>query len=186
MRRLTKFKLLAIQALVLLGVLLIYFMPIQSAPQGPWVLTDKGSKVWYETPQLNETVTWSGSMDANGYAAGHGTLQWLQNGKPTNRYEGNMLNGKKSGKGIFVKTDGERYEGEFVDGKQSGKGILTWPSGNRYEGDFVDGKRTGKGLLTWASGTRYEGDFVNDARHGFGIYTYHDGREISGKFENNE
>ena len=186
MRRLTKFKLLAIQALVLLGVLLIYFLPIQSAPQGPWVLTDKGSKVWYETPQLNETVTWSGSMDANGYAAGHGTLQWLQNGKPTNRYEGNMLNGKKSGKGIFVKTDGERYEGEFVDGKQSGKGILTWPSGNRYEGDFVDGKRTGKGLLTWASGTRYEGDFVNDARHGFGIYTYHDGREISGKFENNE
>lgn len=186
MRLLTKFNLLGLQILLLLGMLFIYLLPIQQAPQGPWVLTADGSKVWYEMSQLNEIITWSGSRDADGYATGQGKLQWFQNGKPGNTYEGNMLDGKKNGKGIYIQTNGDRYEGDFVDDKRSGKGILTWTNGNRYEGDFVDGKRTGKGILTWSNGDRYDGEFVNDKQHGHGTYMYYDGRIVSGQFENDE
>jgi len=42
---------------------------------------------------------------------------------------------------------GGRYEGDFVDGKRTGKGTFTWANGNKYEGDFVDGKFHGKGTL---------------------------------------
>ena len=87
MRLLTKFNLLGLQILLLLGMLFIYLLPIQQAPQGPWVLTADGSKVWYEMSQLNEIITWSGSRDADGYATGQGKLQWFQNGKPGNTYE---------------------------------------------------------------------------------------------------
>ena len=54
------------------------------------------------------------------------------------------------------------YEGDFVDGKKTGKGKYTWADGNVYEGDYVDGKKTGKGKFTWADGNVYEGDFVDD------------------------
>ena len=39
------------------------------------------------------------------------------------------------------------YQGDFVDGKSTGKGIYTWANGDKYEGDFVDGKSTGKGII---------------------------------------
>jgi hypothetical protein len=29
------------------------------------------------------------------------------------------------------------YEGDFVNNKKTGKGVWTWPSGKRYEGDFA-------------------------------------------------
>lgn len=61
---------------------------------------------------------------------------------------------------IKVYDDGV-YEGNLVDGKRTGKGKYTWPSGNVYEGDFVDGERTGKGKYTDANGNIYEGDFVD-------------------------
>ena len=35
------------------------------------------------------------------------------------------------------------YEGNLVDGKRTGKGKFTWPDGTIYEGDFVDGKFMG-------------------------------------------
>jgi len=44
-------------------------------------------------------------------------------------------------------AEGNRYEGDFVDGKRTGKGTFTWANGNKYEGDFVDGKFHGKGTL---------------------------------------
>ena len=35
------------------------------------------------------------------------------------------------------------YEGNLVDGKRTGKGKFTFSNGNVYEGDFVDGKFMG-------------------------------------------
>ena len=54
------------------------------------------------------------------------------------------------------------YQGEFVDGKSTGKGIYTWANGDKYEGDWVNGYRTGKGTLTTSSGMRYVGKFLNN------------------------
>ena len=58
--------------------------------------------------------------------------------------------------------DGDVYEGDWVDDKRTGKGIYKFKSGNVYEGDFVDGKITGKGIYKFKSGNVYEGDFVDD------------------------
>ena len=37
------------------------------------------------------------------------------------RYEGEMKNDKKDGKGIFYLNDGDRYEGEYKNDKKEGK-----------------------------------------------------------------
>ena len=124
---------------------------------GTWIMTDKGYKVWSALPQPNETVTWSGGADENGYCTGNGVLEWFQRGQPRERYEGEMLNGKKSGKGIATYTNGQRYEGDFVDGEISGKGIYNYGNGARYEGDFVDNKHDGYGTFYYNNGTVQRG-----------------------------
>ena len=97
-------------------------------------------------------------------------------------YEGQLVNGKRHGKGKFTWTGGDVYEGDWVDDQRIGKGRYTWPSGDVYEGDFVDGKITGKGKKTWANGDVYEGDWVNDQRTGKGRYTWPSGDVYEGDF----
>jgi len=62
----------------------------------------------------------------------------------------------------LIWTDGERYEGEFVDGKRTGKGIYIASGGYRYEGYFVNGKRAGKGKLLTAEGKPRALEFQTD------------------------
>ena len=60
-----------------------------------------------------------------------------------------------NGKLPLVKfDDGNAYEGEWLNGKKHGHGIYTWTEGHRYEGDWRDGKRHGQGIGTWASKDR--------------------------------
>jgi hypothetical protein len=42
----------------------------------------------------------------------------------------------------------DRYEGEMRDDKKHGRGIYTWPSGSRYEGDWCEDKHHGHGMKT--------------------------------------
>ena len=104
----------------------------------------------------------------DGKRTGKGVYVWTSGPYEGDRYEGDFVDGKHTGKGVYVWANGERYEGDFVDGKLTGKGVLVWTNGNRYEGDFVDGKRTGKGVFVWANGGRYEGDFVDGYFNGKG------------------
>ena len=53
------------------------------------------------------------------------------------------------------------YQGEFVDGKSTGKGIYTWANGDKYEGDLVDAVFHGKGTLTLNNGTKIKGKWIN-------------------------
>ena len=62
-------------------------------------------------------------------------------------YEGNLVDGKRTGKGKFTFSNGDVYEGDWVDDKMTGKGKITNADGDVYEGDFVDGKFNGKGKL---------------------------------------
>ncbi len=97
-------------------------------------------------------------------------------------YEGEALNGKRHGKGIYRFTDGRIYEGDFVANERTGKGKMTWANGDVYEGDFIDGDRTGKGDYRWPNGDRYIGDFVNDRMMGCGTYYYANGDRYEGGF----
>ncbi len=189
---------------IVLTFLLILFSGAVFAT-GQWITTDK---IWDDDrPQPNETFTWSGGHDNDGFATGPGVLQWYIDGKPENRFEGNMLKGKingkgsctftsgnsydgdwadgqRTGKGVFIWTNGNRYEGDFAKDRRTGKGMMAFANGERYEGDWVDGRRTGMGVMTYTNGDRYEGDWVDDRITGMGIKTFADGRRMEGKWDN--
>jgi len=63
------------------------------------------------------------------------------------RYEGEVKNGKKEGKGIEYYNNGDRYEGEFKNSKKEGKGIYYFSNGDRKMGDYYNGKEIGKHVM---------------------------------------
>ncbi len=82
-------------------------------------------------------------------------------------YEGDLIDGKCTGKGKYTWKNGDVYEGDFVAGKRTGKGKFV-SAFEIYEGDFVDGKYHGKGKRTFIDGSFYEGDFVDGKYNGYG------------------
>ena len=99
------------------------------------------------------------------------------------RYEGDFINGERTGRGTFYWNDGSRYEGDFLKGKRHGYGNYYWNNGNRYEGDFINGERTGRGTFYWNNGDRYEGDFLKGKRQGYGNYYWGEGKWEGDRYE---
>ncbi len=113
---------------------------------GEWIAdTKSGCRVWDPNPQLEESVTWSGSC-ANGRAEGHGIAQWSKGG-------------------IAIETD----TGDWRDGRQVNNGTQSW-AGGRYEGEMADGEPNGHGVLTLQK-QRYQGEFRNGRPNGVGTLT---------------
>ena len=42
------------------------------------------------------------------------------------------------------------YEGEWVDGKMHGRGVYTFPNGNKYDGEWQNDLKDGYGVLQCA------------------------------------
>jgi hypothetical protein len=121
------------------------------ARAGEWLTDSKsGCRVWDPSPQLEESVRWSGAC-ANGLAEGHGAARWIK-------------------AGAAIETD----EGEWHEGRQTGKGTQNWPAGG-YDGDIADGLPNGQGILTLQK-LRYEGQFRDGKPNGTGSLT--EGSEI--------
>jgi hypothetical protein len=115
-----------------------------SAESG-WISDPRtGCRVTNANPQPNEAITWSGGCE-NGFAKGQGVLQWFENGRPAERYEGELRNGQMDGHGILNTGDGGRYEGDFRDGRANGFGEWTTShgsiSGVWTNGCFKDGDK---------------------------------------------
>ena len=137
--------------------LVFFFLQGVAIAASDWVLTDKGFKVWDNNVQPNKTVSWSGGADADGYINGKGVLQWFLNGKLQDKYDGDMLKGKRHGYGQMVWDNGDTYSGDWVNDKRDGYGYSasTSPSmmpgryirNNIYSGSFIDDQMTGNGTL---------------------------------------
>lgn len=85
----------------------------QSAKSPSWIADSKtGCKVWNPSPEARETIRWSGSCEG-GYAQGKGTLQFFENGKPGDRFEGEYQAGKRNGHGVVTMSNGTRIEGDW-------------------------------------------------------------------------
>ncbi len=56
------------------------------------------------------------------------------------KYKGEMKNGKRHGRGVFMRPDGMKYEGEWKNDKPGGQGTLISPDGNRRSGIWENGK----------------------------------------------
>ena len=50
-----------------------------------------------------------------------------------------------------------KYEGDLVDGKKHGKGTYIWPNGNKYIGEWKDNAINGNGELIFSTGAKYNG-----------------------------
>ncbi len=64
------------------------------------------------------------------------------------------------------------YEGEFLNGKFHGFGVYQFRAGkgnrgDRYVGQFNDGQMTSKGTYYFANGEKYIGDFQGSQRSAF-------------------
>jgi hypothetical protein len=96
-----------------------------------------GCRVVNANPRPNESIAWSGGCE-NGFAQGPGVLRWFENGRPGERYDGEMRDGQMDGHGVLNTGDGGRYEGEFRDGKAHGFGTWTTTNGS-FSGTWTDG-----------------------------------------------
>ena len=47
----------------------------------------------------------------------------------------------------YLYTDGGIYEGEWLDGKMHGRGLYTFPNGNKYDGEWQNDVKEGYGVL---------------------------------------
>jgi hypothetical protein len=116
-----------------------------AAQAGDWVTDAKsGCQIWNPSPQLEESVTWSGSC-VQGHAEGKGVVQWLKSAVPFETDEGEWHSGRQAGNGKQSWPNG-RYEGELTEGEPNGRGVLTIQN-LRYEGEFRNGKPNGLGTL---------------------------------------
>ncbi len=67
-----------------------------------------------------------------------------------------------NGKGRLIHVDGDVYEGDWVDNKAEGKGLFInfsekYGEGARYEGQWHNDQQNGKGTETWPDGSCYRG-----------------------------
>ena len=100
-------------------------------------------------------------------------------------YEGEVVNGVRSGFGTYITAAGHRYTGYFENNRMHGEGAFYWPDERVFEGTFVNGLRNGEGTLTWPDGRVFEGTFVNDRREGRGELTWPNGNVYTGEFTDN-
>jgi len=119
--------------------------------QPSWIAdSSTGCRVWIPVQSQDESVSWAGDC-RSGVAHGRGVL--TANG---DRYEGEFVDGKQTGRGVAIFHDGGRYEGDFIDGKRSGRGVMISRDA-RYDGQVVEGWPDGLGVLAMADGSRLEG-----------------------------
>jgi hypothetical protein len=83
-------------------------------------------------------------------------------------------------------SNGNRYEGNYVEGKRSGLGRYSWLNGDEYFGNWDDGDMEGYGCFTWATGDVYKGQWRNNKMHGQGYKKNLDGSSIQGNFANSK
>ena len=82
-------------------------------------------------------------------------------------YEGDILNGKRHGKGKeysnYSNVDGIlTFKGEYLNGERNGKGKEIISNNVVFEGEYLNGKRNGKGIeYNWWGNKLYEGEYVN-------------------------
>ena len=100
-------------------------------------------------------------------------------------FEGNFKNNELQGEQNIQLKNGDKFEGQIINGKKEGYGIFT-SKGSRYEGFYVDNKRNGYGKLYIDNEDLpfYEGNFVNDVFDGYGEIIVKDKAYYHGEFKN--
>ena len=51
--------------------------------------------------------------------------------------------------GKEIWPDGAVFEGQFVEGKKNGPGVFQWCDGSIFKGNFMDNNINGRGEYSW-------------------------------------
>ena len=97
-------------------------------------------------------------------------------------YTGQVLNGKRHGKGTQVWDDGAKYEGSWENDKSNGYGTFYHTDGDVYQGYWKNNRANGKGVYISSDGGRYEGEWIDDVQNGFGTEKWNDGSSYKGNY----
>ena len=98
-------------------------------------------------------------------------------------YTGEVLNGKRHGKGIQIWDDGAKYEGNWENDKSNGYGTFYHTDGDVYQGYWKNNRANGKGVYISSDGGRYEGYWIDDVQNGFGTEKWNDGSSYQGNYD---
>lgn len=60
----------------------------------------------------------------------------------------------------------QKYEGNWLEGTKTGHGKMTFESGDVYEGEFLDGVPHGQGEFRYSDGQVEKASWEDGARHG--------------------
>ena len=83
-----------------------------------------------------------------------------------------------NGNGKFEEKNGIIYEGEWIQGCKTGMAHIKFGNGDLYIGEVKDGKFNGNGQYRSIDGEVYNGQFINGERRGKGQIIKPDGTAI--------
>lgn len=89
-------------------------------------------------------------------------------GSDGGKYDGEWKDDLQHGVGKYISPSGKVYEGDFVEGQRTGKGVCVYPDGSKYDGEWEADNWNGTGELTQEDGTKYIGEFVENEIEGQG------------------
>jgi hypothetical protein len=121
-------------------------------------------------------------LQENSQISGNGQILWSNGDK----YQGDVLRGKRHGQGAFQWSNGQSFIGPWVDDQPRGRGVLRYANGDQYEGDVSGGVPNGSGVLKFASGDVLEARFSNGKAEGQGAFRWISGMTYDGMFASNQ
>ncbi|KAL5248737.1 hypothetical protein ACHWQZ_G017803 [Mnemiopsis leidyi] len=131
---------------------------------GDWVDNKKCGRGFRQYPTGS---TFEGEWFEN-LRHGEGTMRWAGTGEAyTGQWKMGIQHGEGT-QTWTVDTSSQlplknQYQGQWVDGKREGFGVFSYASGARYEGEWKDNAKHGYGKFFFKDGTVFAGNFENDS-----------------------
>ncbi|CAD8214259.1 unnamed protein product [Paramecium octaurelia] len=97
-------------------------------------------------------------------------------------YQGQVLDGKRHGKGVYTWKDGTKYEGQFQNDQFNGYGVMEFADSSKFKGEWVNGEMEGFGHYIWPNSEEYKGYYKKSKKNGFGVFKYKSGVVYFGDF----
>lgn len=112
---------------------------------------------------------------------GFGVYTWNNN----KQYKGYWKNDVHHGQGIMIFPNNESFDCKWVNGQFEKYGIYKWSDKEKYIGHMKNGKRHGQGMMLFTNKDTFEGEWVEDKME-YGVYKWEDGKEYLGEYKQNK